>query len=369
MSEELTKAIEIRLLSADAQRSLQGSGKMVAARGLAPLADARDLLTVLFQLSTDADGPTRAAATKTARGLPEGIVAGALERSDIHQNVLHFFAALVPRDSAAAEKVLLNPISADQTIADLGKRASERECQLISANEERLLRFPKIIGSLYSNTKALQSTVDRAIELAIRNDVRVPGIPNWEELVTELMNSGRAPVSEAELEAEEGEPIERTGLDLMVSRYLNLADDESVANPKAVHDLRVSTQMRIAMIGPSVLRNELLRSRKSAVSMSAISSPKVTEADAAKYAGNLSLGEDVIRYIARRREWTKNYTVKTALVNNPKCPLPNAMKLLPFFRERELKNLARSKNIPSALRAQARKLMAQRGSGSGRGRR
>ncbi len=335
----------------------------MAARGLAPLADAKDLANVLFQLSTDSHGPTRAAATQTARGLPESIVVSAVESPDLHPKVLHFFAALVARDSAAAKQIILNARTSFETIAGLAKRASENECALIVANEERLLAHPIIIASLYGNTHALQSMVDRTIELAIRNDVRVPGLPNWDELVAELMSKGLADPDEA---LSEVELHERTGLDLMVSRYLSLADDESVPNPKAVHELRVSTQMRIAMIGPSMLRNELLRSRKTAVAMSAIGSPKVTEADAAKYAGNVSLGEEVIRYIARRREWTKNYTVKVALVKNPKCPLPNAMKFLPFLRERELSNLARSKNIPSALRAQARKLVTQRSSGGGR---
>ena len=360
--EDLNKPLGAAELSEEARRALEGPMKAMAARGLAPLADARDLLSVLFQLSTDPDGQIRAAATKTARGLPENLTAPALERSDLSPKVLHFFAALVKRDSLAAEKILLNQVTADETIVDLGRRASEREVNLIVANEERLLRAPAIIGSIYANTKALQSVVDRAIELAIRNQVRVPGIAAWEDLVHELMSSGHVVRDEGPV----ADPIEGGKLDQLVRRYMSLGDDEAIPNPQAVHELRVTTQMRIASMGPTMLRNALLRSRKSAVAMAAIKSPKVTEADAAKYAGNLSLGEEVIRYISSRREWTKSYGVKTALVNNPKCPMPSAMKLMPFLRERELSKLARSKNIPSALRAQARKLTITRKGGKRR---
>ena len=358
---DLSKPIPLNSLSAEAQRAVSGAMKSMAARGLAPLADPRDLLTVLFQLSTDNESTIRSSATKTARGLPENLTVGALAREDLDPKVLHFFAAILPRDSLAVARIILNPVTAGETIADLGRRASEREVNLIVANEERMLRVPAIIGSIYQNKNSLQSVVDRTVELAIRNGVRVPGIAAWEELVNELMSKG---ADEAEDEAEV-DPVELGALDRLVRRYMNLGDDEAIPNPQAVHGLTVMTQMRIASNGPSMLRNMLLRSRKTPVAMAAIKGPKVTEADAAKHAGNLSLGEEVIRYIATRREWTKNYQVKTALVNNPKCPLPTSMKLMPFLRERELAQLGRSRNVPSALRAQARKMSQTRKGGKG----
>ncbi len=356
---ELTKPIPSASLAPEVSKALSGPMKTMAARGLVPLAEPGDLLTLLFQLSTDADPSTRAAATKTARELPENVTAGALASEDLFPNVLHFFAAISTRDSDAAQRIILNQRTADETIAEVSRRATEAEANLIVANEERLLRHPAIIGSLYVNPNALQSIIDRAIELAIRNNVRVPGIAAWDELAHELMTSGQS----EEVEVVEADLLERGALDQMVRRYMSLSDDEVVPNPQSIHDLRITTQMRLAMIGPSMLRSVLLRSRKSAISMAAIKSPKVTEADAAKYAGNLSLGEEVIRYIATRREWTKNYSVKAALIKNPKCPMPSAMKLMPFLRERDLTNLTRSKNIPSALRAQARKLSIQRKGG------
>ena len=99
------------------------------------------------------------------------------------------------------------------------------------------------------------------------------------------------------------------------------------------------------------------------VQIAAIKSPKVTEFEAASYAGNQQLSDDVIRHIASKREWTKLYGTKYSLCRNPKTPIPDAMRLLPFLREKDLHRLAKSKGVQSAVVAQARKLLMQRGGG------
>lgn len=334
---------------------------MMAARGLAPLSDPRDLVSVLYQLSMDGDSRIAEAASRTAGQLPENISLGALARRDVDPRVLHFFAGLAGRDSKLAETIILNQATADATIAELARRATEREVELIAANEQRLLRAPLIISGMYENQEARASTTNRAIELAIRNDVEVPGVAGWDELRSALLDSGRdAAPAEEEVAADEAE----RELD---DQPMKVILEQTARNPVQVHQLKVPTQIRIAQHGAKQAIFELLRSTKKAVSRAAIRSPKIKESDAAKIAGNTSLSESVIEEVARRRDWTKLYAVKLALVNNPKCPLPAAMRMMPHLREKNIRELSRSRSIPAALRAQARKLLTQRGSG-GRGR-
>jgi hypothetical protein len=54
------------------------------------------------------------------------------------------------------------------------------------------------------------------------------------------------------------------------------------------------------------------------------------------------------------------------LVLNPKTPLPEATRFLPHLRDKDLKSVAKSKGVPSAVAAQARKLMSQRTTGGKR---
>jgi len=130
-----------------------------------------------------------------------------------------------------------------------------------------------------------------------------------------------------------------------------------------IEKLSVPAKVRLATLGNGFQRAALIRDPLKLVATAVIKSPAITEFEAARYAGNASLAEDVIRYIAQKREWTKLYGTKVALCRNPKTPVTDAMRLMPFLREKDLTQLTKSKGIPSAVVAQARKLLLQRRSG------
>lgn len=358
-------------LSPAAQKALgPGPGRMMAARGLVPLPPA-DQLAVLYQLSLDGD--LGAAAQGTAKGLPEKVLAGALADAHLDPRILDLFADATPDKPAAFEALVQNPNTDDSTIARLAGRVGSREVDRIAANEQRLLRHPEIIAAMYLNKHARMSTVDRAVELAVRNNVRVPNLAAWDEIARALE---KAPASSAEedalfamaADAASADDTEVTQGDLNAETHdpdgnpLPLPDDTKIPYER----LSVPAKIRLAMTGNGYARGKAIRDPIRIVAMAAIKSPGVTEFEAKSYAGNQTLAEDVIRYIATRREWTKNIQVKKALCRNPKTPINEAAKLLPFLLEKDLQMLARSKGVPSAVAAQARKLVAQR-KGGGRG--
>ena len=130
--------------------------------------------------------------------------------------------------------------------------------------------------------------------------------------------------------------------------------------------MSVPSKIRLATIGNAVARGVLVRDPLKAVAVAAIKSPGVSEIEAARYAGNQALCDDVIRYIAGRRDWTRLYGVKMHLIMNPKAPLPEVARMLPHLRDKDLKNVAKSKGVSSAVVAQARKLIMQRNPGGKR---
>jgi hypothetical protein len=69
---------------------------------------------------------------------------------------------------------------------------------------------------------------------------------------------------------------------------------------------------------------------------------------------------EVIRYIAKRREWIKLYQVKLNLVLNAKTPMNDAMSLLGHLYPHDVRKVSRSKNIPSALAQAAKRKEGQR---------
>ncbi len=356
--------LDTSTLSPAAQKALgPGPGRMMAARGLVPLPPGEQV-AVLYQLALDVEFGS--AAIGTAKGLPEKVVAGALADPRLDPRVVDFVADYVLDKPAAFEAIVQSPTAADETIARLAGKANASQVDRIAANEQRLLRFPDIIAAMYLNKHARMSTVDRAVELAVRNNVRVPNLPAWDEIARALE---KAPPSDDELFAQAIE--DASGDDSHITQGDPNAEDDPdhpAATPdekktQRYEDMTIPMKIRYVMTGNGNARAKGIRDSVKIVALAAIKSPAVTEFEAKSYAGNQALAEDVIRYIAGRREWTKNLQVKRALCRNPKTPINDVAKLLPFLLEKDLQNLARSKGVPSAVAAQAKKLIAQRKGG------
>lgn len=355
-------------LGPDAQKALgSAQSKVMAARGLLPVARPRDLLALLYQLSLDPDEKLRTTALDSARGLPDPVLRGGLADPALDPRVLDLFAGLLASAPAVTELVIGNQATADETMAAIAGRGSAAEVDLIATNESRLLGAPAIIAAMYQNRNARMSTVDRVVELAVRNGVKVSGIPAWEEI-----QKIYAPGEKAPAQAPARPEAQPDQIDVQFARAAGInaaqpADGEPGSpdelDSKEIWALPAPMKIRLATIGNAFDRAILIRDPKKVVAMAAIKSPGMTEPEVMRYAGMSTLAEEVIGYIANQREWTRMYSVKLSLVNNPKCPVGLAMRLLPHLREKDQDNLARSKGIPSALAAQARKLMMQRQSG------
>lgn len=343
--------------------------KLMAARGLAPLKPV-ELVSALYMLALDADAAVKAAAEKTASELPDKILAGALADPSLDARVLDFFAAKVAGRPALLEAIVLNKATADETIRELAASVGEKEIDLIATNEERLLRHPAIIGAMYMNPKARMSTVDRAVELAVRAGITVPGIPSWEEVVAAVL--GAPAPTPAEAAAADAAFAQAAAIGIGESQEAALvaeavndenATEDTVEQGKKKLDiarLSIPAKIRLATLGNAFARSILIRDSNKQVALAAIRAPGITDNEVVKFSANRALSDEVIRVIANSKEWLKLYQVKLNLVNNPKCPLPVAMRLLPLLHDKDLRNVAKSKGVPSALSAQAKKLVAQK---------
>ncbi|HEY5950949.1 MAG TPA: hypothetical protein VIV40_35900 [Kofleriaceae bacterium] len=357
-------------LSPAAQKALgPGPAKLMAARGVAPLPPI-DQLSVLYQLTLDADQNIAKSARESAGKLPDNILAGVLGNAALDPRVLDLFGQVAGHRPPVFDVLVQNPSIADETLAALAGRLGAREVDRIAANEQRMLRHPQIIAAMYMNKAARMSTVDRAVELAVRNNVRVPGLAAWDEIARALQSEKLHP--SAEVDSLFAIAAEKTAGD---DSALTQGDGEQVVEEEEPQDflqqtedipiekLSMPAKIRLATLGNAFARAVLIRDPMRMVAMAAIKSPGVTEFEASRYAGNQALSDDVIRYIASKREFTKLYATKFALCRNPKMPIGEAMRLLPFLREKDLTKLSRSKGVPSAIVMQARKLMSQRRGG------
>jgi hypothetical protein len=131
-------------------------------------------------------------------------------------------------------------------------------------------------------------------------------------------------------------------------------DDERTALQR-LQAMNVPQRLARATKGTREERAILIRDPNKMIAAAVLSSPKLTESEVEGIAKTASVSEDVLRIIANRREWMKNYAIMSALVRNPKTPLGLAMNLLPRLNDKDLRALSTNRNIAETLRQTARK--------------
>ncbi len=148
--------------------------------------------------------------------------------------------------------------------------------------------------------------------------------------------------------------------DLIYDFQEQLTDEQRQNLYQKIIKMSIPQKIRLAMVGNREARNILILDHNKAVVMAVLRSPKLTENDVFTYAQQRNLSEEVYKYIARNKNWIKNYAIKLALVNNPKTPLAVALRFLDHLQERDLKNLSRSKNVSNVLAKAAAQLLLKR---------
>jgi hypothetical protein len=365
--------------------------KLMAARGMMPMAHPGDLVTTLYMLAHDANETLRSAATDTFAGLPPEVLQSAFA-GDIDPRVLDFAADRFLAKESMMIPILRNTRTDDDTLERLASVLGESLLEIIAANETRLLRRPAIIEALYLNKRTRMSTVDRVIEFAVRHGLVLDGIPAFKEIAAAV--EGQL-VMEPQEEASPDDALFAATVafeddgegfsDFEGAGGSGFGDFDRLDDPRKTEkkagegdgkraqlgfqlsQMTVSQKIRIAVLGNASHRSMLLRDPNKLVAMAAIKSPAVTDQEVGMISQSRSVSEEVVRYIADNRDWTKNYIVKVNLVNNPKCPLAHSLRFLSHLRTGELRALVGNKNIPAALGSAARQMIQRKQQAAGGG--
>jgi len=377
--------------------------KKLVANGLAPLPP-RHMLVGLYQLWVNPDDGESEAAAKTLEGLPPNILSGALKDPTLPPGVLDLLGRKFPHDETVLLGVVGHRNVDDESLVAVARNCPEGICEILADNQTRWLKVPQIVESLYQNPHCRMSSAQRMVELAVREGLDL-SLPNLDEIKAAIGMKQDAPEEDGVDEAAEDEAFRSASTRVRASQveealrraeagvqddldeFLEQSEEQAAAeaeeaeevldkisreeeleqekeltrdNLALISKLKPLAKIRMAMMGNAFERSILIRDTNKSVCMSAIKSPRVKENEVEKYAANRTLSHDVIRYIASRREWTKNYTTKLQLVLNPKTPMAKSMTFLGTLRQHDVRKVARSKNIPSALAIAAKRRMSQR---------
>ena len=373
--------VQIEGLSSQAMRILDPNApmpaKMMAASGMAPLPP-RELVSVLYSLSFGADTAIGDKARATLSGLPPNVLLETIS-GPLHAGVLDGITQLLLQREDAIERIVLNKATAPETVVTISRKiTSERILEMVCANEQRLLSHPEIIEALYHNKHCRMSSVDRAVELAIRNGIELKGIAAFDEVKKAL---------EGELIFEPSEEPTPDDMDFhsavktaekhqmdtdTVEDALAAMDDPDAAAVAAetrevvekvsfsLSEMTISQKIRAATLGSTTQRSVLIRDANKLVIMAVLKSPGVNDSEVRRYSMLKSLPEEAVRYIAGKREWTKQYSVKLNLVTNPRTPVEHSLRFLTHLRPNDLRAIERSKDVPGVVRNAAIQLRKKR---------
>ena len=333
--------------------------RLMTARGLAPMAP-RDLVTAQFVLTFDSEAPIRSAAEKSLGTLDARIANAILSDTALHPEILAYLATALSAEDHYVEKILLNPSSPPAAFLAVAGTGSEHICEIVANNQSQLLAEPEIARVLADNPSALRSTVDRVVDFLVRSGKILEDFKAFEDAFLRLNGEERLKAA-AHVEI----PVEMLDPSELHERQYIEDDDETPESDEVktstldtLRSYNVAQKVAAATRGNKTVRTECLRDSNRLVAVAAVTSPKITEPEIIAASHSRLVHQEVILTIIRdkKNNWVRNYQVKVALVNNPKTPVPEAVRLVPMLNGRDLKSVARSRNVAAGVRNRANQI-------------
>ena len=129
---------------------------------------------------------------------------------------------------------------------------------------------------------------------------------------------------------------------------------------KQIKEMTIPQKIKLALFGNQTARTILLRDSNRIIPMFVLDNPKITDNEIVEISKNNQLDEQILRSIGNNLQWMKSYQIKFNLVCNAKTPLDISLRWLKFIKDKDLRQLARSKSVPQVIASQARKMVEQK---------
>ena len=377
--------------------------RMAAARGLLPLAQ-DVMLELLVVLRSDSDEEVARAAEETLAGQETETLLGVAAAAGTAPAVLSYLASRPGLARPVQEAVALNVATPDEAFVELARTTQEGAVlELISVNQQRLIRAPGVIDAVLANPARTPEAVRRVRETRRVFFVKERGARQVaDEMRARGMGAAAEFVESAESFGEEGgmslddawlvaQHIEVWDVDvddswLPSERLEELLDEtfeqrqaaaerlvaeasaeggaaapERIALIRRIMLMKVKDRIKLGMKGDREARSILIRDPNKVVATAVINNPRITDQEVEGIAAMRTVSDEVLRLISMNRGWARQYTIIHNLARNPRTPLPTAMGILTRLYTKDLKALGQNRNISDTVRRQALRLATVRG--------
>lgn len=380
--------INVNILSENLKKLINPSTpsglKVLAIKGTVPLKPTEYIIFLYLMLS-DSDDDVRELASKIFSELPQKILSAVISQP-LPQEVLHKIAIVYRSNPEVLEKIVINNATSDETFEMIASYADERLINIISRNQVRILRYPKIVKAIYENPNATASQKNMVLEFVQKSGVKLESIGislgykeevKEEKLEGEIQEDDVETLGDTALEAE-GEtdnslpeiekkeiPSQSTSNKDELIKKFNIPRefyDENIPLPeemekKLIDDLeKMSEEMQMALVevGRHRVKQIMAKSPIGSVALAAVKHPDITKDDIFKIAQDRTANAEAIKYIATHRDYIRVYNIKLKLALNPKTPVPMAMAFVRSLRLSDLKNIAKNASVSKILQNTAK---------------
>lgn len=345
------------------ERILQGGAadaiRLTAARGTLPI-PVQDLVFLQVRLLDDPLTAVVAAATSSLAGVTIETMVRLLHDPACEPILIDHFARSGRLTGELIGLAIAHTAITDATLEALASADSPDTLNLLVTNEQRVINNPALFKTLSQNPHLRSDNRRRLAEL--KQDF----IGRKETALKPVA----APVLEAPPPEPDPETIAAAEAEATANAAANpnapaidLPPDDALRGKPAfqrILTMGVKEKVQLAAKGSTEERSILVRDTTKMIALQVLKNPKLSITEIASFSGMRNVHEDILRKIAMTRGWTKQYTVIHALVRNPKTPTGLAVPFLARLGVRDLKIMARDKNIPELLRRNANILFKAR---------
>lgn len=376
--------------------------RMAAARGMLPL-DQTDMLEALVALRSSSDAAIASAAQETLSSQEPASFLDVASTTEVAPSVLGYLAALPDVGREVHEAVTLNSRTPDEAIALLAGVTSDGTLlELITVNQQRLIRAPSIIEAVINNPARTPEAERRARETRreffekergaqqIAEELRARGQVAAAEFI-EASESVGAPdslsiddawliaahieVSDAEIDdswlaLERFEEIIEESYEQRVANAERIISDtrkegqelqpERISLIRRVMMMTVKDRVKLGQKGDREARSILIRDSNRVVAAAVIHNPRITDKEVENIASMRTVSDDVLRSIAMNRAWARSYPIILNLARNPRTPIPTAINILSRIHTKDLQHISQNRNVSEGVRRQAHRLALTR---------
>ncbi|MEM1202433.1 MAG: hypothetical protein AAGN66_04330 [Acidobacteriota bacterium] len=324
-----------------ANRNLQ----VMAAQGLVPLPP-EQLIPIQVALTSSPDAEISSKAGEALVGIEEHVATEFL-RHQASERELRYFGLFVQR-STLLEAVLRRPDVPRNVLRDMATQLTPDMQEILIHRQDAILDEPEILVAFESNPQ-LSNYVKRRIWEYREHLLPKEKVPHKkaEEILAE---------ADAITEEEMAEAIAEVQAKAEVEEDEAPVDEKTGLKEAEVRLLPVPMRVKLARNADRQLRNLLIRDTNAQVAVTVITSNSIPDSEVEQIASSRSVCEEVLKEIPKRREWIRRYSIAKSLVKNPKTPLHESLRLVPRMVVRDLRDLAKDKNVPDGVRSTALRL-------------